>query len=267
VLRHPDVVPLQTGGEGTPLFCFAGGGGLAVGLLTLARHFGGRRPVYGLQAHGLEYRGIPDWSVQAAARRHVRHLRLLQPCGPYVLVGHSFGGLVAMEVARILVAAGEEVALLVLVDSFLSDSVTLDMLGAAIPSQRRDSPNTRLLLPAGTSGGARPMAASYRAALSRARILARLPFAGVVRFNGMRQYDVFYGQSRLLTRLYRPRPWPGRALIWLAKGRRDGDMWSALMPGDATIRLVDGDHDNILREPLVSQLAAEIEAALDGVVR
>lgn len=41
----------------------------------------------------------------------------MQPRGPYLLGGWSFGGLVAWETARRLEERGEEVALLVLIDS------------------------------------------------------------------------------------------------------------------------------------------------------
>lgn len=45
-------------------------------------------------------------------------IRAKQPHGPYFLSGYSFGGIVALELARRLQAEGETVALLAFIDSF-----------------------------------------------------------------------------------------------------------------------------------------------------
>ena len=79
---HPDVVTLRSGGTETPVFAFAGAGALALTFLPLSRHLEGRS-VYAFQAHGLEQRALPDWSVEAAARRYLEIIRVIQPKGPY----------------------------------------------------------------------------------------------------------------------------------------------------------------------------------------
>ncbi|MDT3440307.1 MULTISPECIES: AMP-binding protein [unclassified Pseudofrankia] len=274
VLRHPTVVPLRTTGGGRPLFFFCGAGGLAVGVLGFARHFDGDRPVYGVQAHGLEYRGLPDWSIHTAARRHARTLRLVQPAGPYNLVGHSFGGLVAFETARLLTEAGHHVGLLVLIDSFLPDMSAGVFAGGVLPSQLPGGPTTGPYPVSAldqvdglATGGPSRAATMARVLLGRARQAAQLPLAGVVQFKGMNQYDVFYNQSRLLTRLYRPRPWNGRALVYTAAASppRRTEAWHPLLTGEATFRTVGGDHDTVLREPVVSEVAADIRAVLAGL--
>ncbi|CAN5314174.1 hypothetical protein BH11PSE11_BH11PSE11_34670 [soil metagenome] len=64
-------------------------------------------------------------SVEAQAEYAVKHLRQFQPSGPYLLAGHSYGGYVAIEMARRLRDAGEAVPLLILGDSVRTHS-TLD---------------------------------------------------------------------------------------------------------------------------------------------
>lgn len=49
---------------------------------------------------------------------YVAQIRALQPNGPYVICGHSFGGLIALEVARQLQAEGETIQLLALIDTW-----------------------------------------------------------------------------------------------------------------------------------------------------
>ena len=121
--RRGILVPLHNEGEGPPLFCFAGGGGFAGDFVLLARYLGLDRPVYGFQGRGFEGRGLPDWTARRWATRCLREIRRIQPSGPYYLAGHSFGGMLAWEAAQILKRAGEEVALLVIIDT-LSPSST-----------------------------------------------------------------------------------------------------------------------------------------------
>jgi len=52
------------------------------------------------------------------AQYYIDALTDVQPHGPYILVGYSFGGLVALEMAQRLSGSGENVALLVLVDTY-----------------------------------------------------------------------------------------------------------------------------------------------------
>jgi len=75
------------------------------------------RPVSVLQAKGLDPEAKPHLSVGAMAAHYLDEIRAFQPRGPYALCGFSFGGLVAYEMARRLVADGETVELLGLIDT------------------------------------------------------------------------------------------------------------------------------------------------------
>jgi pimeloyl-ACP methyl ester carboxylesterase len=61
---------------------------------------------------------VPFTSYETMAAHYVDEIRKLQPEGPYFLGGYSFGGRVAVYVARQLRAAGEDVALLALLDPY-----------------------------------------------------------------------------------------------------------------------------------------------------
>jgi thioesterase domain-containing protein len=75
------------------------------------------RALYALQPPGMDGRQAPCTSMAEMAQAHVRSLRAVQPCGPYVLCGHSFGGLLAFEVARQLLTENEQVSRVLLLDS------------------------------------------------------------------------------------------------------------------------------------------------------
>jgi thioesterase domain-containing protein/acyl carrier protein len=111
------LLPLQPHGRQAPLFCVHPIGGSAQGYTALARALGPDQPVYGLQALG----SAPSASLGEMARHYIAAIRRVQPMGPYRLVGHSFGGLVAFEMARQLEAEGESVAMLALLDTSIPD--------------------------------------------------------------------------------------------------------------------------------------------------
>lgn len=60
----------------------------------------------------------PDRAIETMARQCVEEVRRAQPRGPYLLGGYSFGGLLVIEMAQQLRAAGETVPALFLLDTF-----------------------------------------------------------------------------------------------------------------------------------------------------
>jgi thioesterase domain-containing protein len=72
--------------------------------------------LYGLDVDGLEV-APADFSIRQLAQKHLQDLRATQANGPYILLGYSFGGLVAYEMAVQLQQSGAAVALLVLFDT------------------------------------------------------------------------------------------------------------------------------------------------------
>ncbi|HWO65607.1 MAG TPA: alpha/beta fold hydrolase, partial [Umezawaea sp.] len=113
------LAPLRKGGDGPPLFCVHPGGGIGWAYTGLLRHLDARHPVYALQARGLDPAEPMARSIAEMAADYRGQIRLAQPRGPYHLLGWSFGGVVAQEIATQLRREGEEVALLALLDSFL----------------------------------------------------------------------------------------------------------------------------------------------------
>jgi hypothetical protein len=80
------------------------------------------RPVYGLQARALDSQSPPDMRVERMAEEYLRCIRQVQPNGPYAIVGFSFGGLIALEMAQRLRREGETVELLALLDTYVHES-------------------------------------------------------------------------------------------------------------------------------------------------
>lgn len=104
-------------GEGRPVFCFHPVGGASFGYRGLAEKLERRRPVYGVQASGLEAGEPLAATVESMMDSYLSAIRARQPSGPYSLMGHSFGGLAAFEITRRLELMGETVDRLVMIDT------------------------------------------------------------------------------------------------------------------------------------------------------
>jgi acyl transferase domain-containing protein/thioesterase domain-containing protein/acyl carrier protein len=122
----------REGGPKTPFFLVAGMFGNVLNLRHLAQLIGGERPFYGLQARGLYGDQPPHATIPEAAADYIAELRQVQPHGPYLLGGFSGGGLTAWEMAQQLQKAGEEVALLALLDTPLPLRPGLSKIDKAI---------------------------------------------------------------------------------------------------------------------------------------
>jgi thioesterase domain-containing protein len=99
------------------VFCIPGAGEGIASFLPLARALGGGVNVYGLQPRGLDDDLTPHSSVTAAAKFYVEEIRKVSQVGPYRLIGHSFGGWVAFEMARQLRQQGHDVAPVIILDA------------------------------------------------------------------------------------------------------------------------------------------------------
>ncbi|MCZ4093072.1 thioesterase domain-containing protein [Sinorhizobium psoraleae] len=112
-----NLVPIQTGGLRAPLFCPHPFGGHVLHYRPLAKALGSEQPLYGLQARGLHGEASPHLSIPEMAREYIHAIRSVQQRGPYQLVGYSMGGSIAWEMATQLRDAGEEIAILGLLDA------------------------------------------------------------------------------------------------------------------------------------------------------
>ncbi|MGH8557739.1 MAG: thioesterase domain-containing protein, partial [Methylococcales bacterium] len=113
------LLPLNTTGLEYNLFCFHPLGGLVNDFNPLAEHLEGRVSVFGLQSCLLAGADKEFGSIEEMAAEYVRSILEQQPAGSYYFLGFSFGGLVALEAARMLTAQGRPVALLGMLDTIV----------------------------------------------------------------------------------------------------------------------------------------------------
>jgi thioesterase domain-containing protein/acyl carrier protein len=111
------MVPIQHKGNRPPFFCVHGARGGAIHFSNLAKRLGDDQRFYGIQSVGWDGATPPFTRTTDMAAHYVSEMRKIQPHGPYFLGGYSFGGRVAVYMANILRRAGEEVALLAIIDT------------------------------------------------------------------------------------------------------------------------------------------------------
>jgi amino acid adenylation domain-containing protein len=130
-------VPLNSGKDGTPLFCVPGQRGTAMTFRDLSAALATNHPVYCLQFPGLDGVTEPASTVEATATQFSDEIRRLYPDGPVHLLGYSYGGVVAYELARQLRKLARPVGKLILVDAFTRDAISPKPLVARLITHAR----------------------------------------------------------------------------------------------------------------------------------
>jgi thioesterase domain-containing protein/acyl carrier protein len=110
-VRISSLVPVQTSGSKPPLFMVHS----YLLYRALSEALGNDQPFYGLR----ELPGDGREPIEKRAARYVADMRKIQHQGPYRIAGWCAAGPLAVEVARQILLAGDEVALVVLFDSWL----------------------------------------------------------------------------------------------------------------------------------------------------
>jgi amino acid adenylation domain-containing protein len=272
VARRPrqlrTLVPLRHG-TGRPTFCVAPVGGTAFCYLDLARSLPGEGPVYGLQSAGIEPGEQPHTAVADIAEAHLAVIRQAQPEGPIRLLGWSFGGLVAHEMARRCAAAGEEVELLALIDPALPPAL---LPHRARPVRRGEEEpaviaayltfldrlhKVDMALDVEKLADMRP--AERRQELVTRMRAAQLVSADAGEGEELRLFEVFAANWRAL-RDHRPRPHAGRTLLFSAGDTPEAarQQWLRLCPGGTETASLAGDHYAAVQAPNVAAVARSV---------
>jgi thioesterase domain-containing protein len=267
--RSP-LVTIQGEGAATPFFCVHPGGGGVFRYLELARHLGAGRPFHAFQAAGLDDDAQEvAASVEEMAARYVEAMRGVQPGGPYMIGGWSFGGLVAFEMSRQLQAQGEEVSLLALFDTMPPE-----------PKAKRLKENDLSLLLSfvldmGLSPGALSLDAGELKKLGLedrlAAVLAEAKGAGVV------PPDVTFADVQRLWRVfitnwraqqgYRAQPSAARITLFQAAEapprRKRRPRWEDFTDAGVEVYTAPGNHYTMVGEPHVRTLASQLGDCLE----
>jgi amino acid adenylation domain-containing protein len=100
-----------------PLFLLHDMSGSVLFYQQLVNHLPADRTCYAIQPQGLNGIESPISSVREMAACYIQEIRKIQPVGPYHLIGYSFGGILAFEMAQQLQTQSQAIGLLAILDS------------------------------------------------------------------------------------------------------------------------------------------------------
>ncbi|GGP79722.1 type I polyketide synthase [Saccharothrix coeruleofusca] len=226
-------------GSGRPLFLAADAVGTAISYQALADRLDADRPVYGLEPDPADR---TRRSVTRIAAQHLDAVLAIQPEGPYTLGGWSFGAVVAHEMARLLVARGAVVDVLLCIDAFMPG---------------------RLGVPLGLD----PEFLYSHAAFQVAGVLNLGEVGRRMRRNPALR-KLFLDKARVLAP-YRPRPVDCPAVVFkvgvdATAAHRLTTRLTPLYGGGVRVLPVPGNHWSVLTEPHVRKLADDLLTTLAG---
>lgn len=116
------LVPIRPEGNKVPLYIIHGIGLNLLNFSSLISYLDPEQPIYGLQAKGLDGKDEPLDNMEDIAAFYLSEVLEQNPNGPYAIAGYSFGGYVALEMARQLKAMGKEVKMLAMFDTNAQES-------------------------------------------------------------------------------------------------------------------------------------------------
>jgi thioesterase domain-containing protein len=268
------LVAIQAKGERPPLVLVHGaGGGILWGYSNLAAHLGADQPVYGLEPRALKSDRMV--TVEEMAVRYAKDLCAFQSKGPYYLGGYCFGGYVAYEMARYLEHQGEQVALLLLLDSAAPNSgyeripwwrpgfyptFARNSMYWMYDFLKLDARERRDWLERKWGSLKRRFGSDAKAGFALEEYIDTAQFP---------EHELELWRMHLSAGAnYVPKPYGGRALLLRTRGQPvlcslDPQYgWGKLVLGGLEVRTVPGAHEHIFMEPKVQALAKEVSEAL-----
>jgi phthiocerol/phenolphthiocerol synthesis type-I polyketide synthase E len=266
-LLPASLVLIKSGTE-RPLFLMHPVGGHVYFYHDLATCLDAAQPVYGLQAQGIEGKAPPLTRVEEMAARYLETVRHVQPEGPYLLGGSSFGGVVAFEMAHQLLSGGQRVALLTMMDT---------PAPSAVPNMALDSPERLAYLISGDASLSAPAEELQRLSpdeqllhvLRRkrggSRMVPKLALQELATFR-----KIVTANLQAMLSYVAPR-YPGEVLYFQASERdalsvdNPARGWSELVQGGLIVRDVPGNHITMSFPPNVQVMADHLRAAISAI--
>ncbi|MGZ6550712.1 MAG: thioesterase domain-containing protein, partial [Tumebacillaceae bacterium] len=263
---------IQTQGTKRPLFFVHSIGGGVLYYSDLAKVLGDDQPFYGLQAPGLEDDRTTVKTTPELAALYIEEMRKVQPEGPYMIGGWSYGGVVAFEIAVQLQKQGAEVALLAMLDSRVpipedegADEVyyALDHLENLAIFHERPMPikqeqvvgmeteaALRLIFQEGVNGQLLSLESGFEAF--------------------RRTIDVMHANKKAF-HTYEPTPYAGNLTMLKAIERPEEEAfvptngWDQFIGGEIEVRLVPGNHFTMVKHPYVQDVGEQLKDCLATV--
>ena len=253
----PVHLSVHPGGSKCPVFLIHAYLGTALRYRHLGSLLSADRPVFGIQVQEFGSGDRPELgTIEQMAAETVAQIRRIRPIGPYLLGGHSAGGLVAYEAARILRSAGEDVPLVILIDSPLRSSSAQYLWAELVlnwPELRAESWGGRVRYVRSAIRRRRP---TSRSAVEEDRVSAAVTRSYLASNSAVRQYDPgrYEGDVAVLAT---------RQGVVMALGAEDLG-WGRVVGGTVSMTTVSGLHNTLFDPPHLEEVGRALDEALES---
>ncbi len=254
-----------------PIFFTHPGGGSIVFYHRMVSAMSHTHAMYGIESPLLSQKRFDLTgmeSIEAIAAGYTRLVQEAQPSGPYILAGYSFGGLVSLEMARLLISEGEEVKLLV----FDTPNPQVDYhehtLGERISHHWRREPTLGKKLAKVSKRATKGLMDRIQYSITRATARklnhAETPSKSprVLNFQILEFYDV-------LTDKFDPQPYPGDMDLFIAEDPGDKITydphlgWKEVVQGELAVTKVLGAHLTLFDDDFIHDFVRAVESCLE----
>ncbi|MBX2977650.1 MAG: amino acid adenylation domain-containing protein [Flavobacteriales bacterium] len=234
-----NLAAIQPLGELPALFCVHGDEANHF----IPRYLGMDHPFYAFFHQGEDGSAIEHVTVEKIAEHFIGELKQARPNGPYLLCGYSFGGIVAYEMAQQLRAAGDEVPMLVLFDTYAPR-----MHMEAVRSDRKFYDWIK--------------SAVYR------KMIKRELAQGHKLSPRLRHFHIIDTYDRAVN-AYSPSPMDGPITVFKARNSWGAETmgWNELTKGQLEVNVVPGDHYSMIKEPHVKELVKALASSMDSALK
>ncbi|WP_024795927.1 polyketide synthase Pks13 [Tomitella biformata] len=256
------------GVDRVPVFVFHPAGGSTVAYEPLLKRLPADTPMYGFER--------VEGEIAERATQYLEPIREIQAHGPYVLAGWSFGGILAYAVAKLLRAAGEEVALVGLIDVVMPGEEIVDN-----EDERRARWNRYIAFAEKTYGVEVPLPVDLLAQTDDEGAVdilmgllkgVDLPIPGGV----IEHQRTSFLENRALARAAAQlTPYDGPTVLYMADTYHDGAIelepayatraadggWGGVLT-DLEVVQIGGDHVAIVDEPYIAKVGAHLSRKL-----
>lgn len=258
------LVPIKPSGNKHPLYIIHGEGLNVLNFSDLAACIDKEQPIYGLQAKGLNGIDEPLESIPDIAAHYIDEILQHNPSGPYLLSGYSFGGYVAVEMNRQLVAMDRNVQMLIMFDTNAEKTEYKDWYQVLPQKVKRHLPKLLTFL---------------KGSVTQPITTFRNQSNGIPKKELKKESEKFYQQIKKIKekhltafRKYQLLPFDQKVYLFKAETCvhyvNDTEFlgWGKYARAGVEVLEVPGDHLSMLKAPNVEKLAAILEKTLNNTL-
>jgi thioesterase domain-containing protein len=265
-LSDSHLVPLRAEGNSAPLFLIHETTGAVTAYISLSQLLNEDVPVYGLQATD----ATEVASLENLATQHLQAIRRMQPQGPYRLAGWSLGGILAYEIARQLLVAGESVEFVGMIDSYCPTLLDADSL-------TKSEVETLLIYVrwhmSHVDGQMSPVGEEKLRDLANQNDIAHV-FEQCRQSGFLPSEITIEAMQRLLKTMhhlarlalqYRPKPSRLSVQLYISGEHEENQSrgWESIMGDQLRVRRIGGTHDSIIQQPYLQSLVDAMNQNLE----